>query len=42
MKPYSDSYMTCIGEAKAEFRAKTRPEIKAYPENFQDEAVSVT
>ena len=36
IKPYSESYMTCIEEAKQELRAKARPEIKAYPENFED------
>ena len=36
VKPYSESYMTCIEEAKQELRAKARPEIKAYPENFED------
>ena len=36
VKEYSDSYMTCIEEAKAELRAKARPEIKAYPENFEN------
>ena len=36
VKPYSESYMTCIEEAKAELREKARPEIKAYPENFED------
>lgn len=35
-KPYSTSYMTCIEEAKAELRADARPELKAYPENFED------
>lgn len=34
VKPYSESYMTCIEEAKAELRAKARPEIKAYPTDF--------
>lgn len=34
VKPYSESYMTCIEEAKAELREKARPEIKAYPDNF--------
>ncbi len=28
MKPYSDSYMTCIEEAKAELRENARPELK--------------
>ena len=36
VKPYSESYMTCIEEAQQELRAKARPEIKAYPENFED------
>ena len=36
VKPYSESYMTCIEEAKQELRAKARPEIKAYPNNFED------
>ena len=35
VKKYSDSYMTCIEEAKDELRAKARPKIKAYPENFE-------
>ena len=35
VKPYSESYMTCIEEAKAELRAKARPAIKAYPDNFE-------
>ena len=32
VKPYSESYMTCIEEAKAELRAKARPEIMVSPE----------
>lgn len=36
VKPYSESYMTCIDEAKKELRAKVRPEIKVYPENFDE------
>ena len=36
VKPYSESYMTCIEEAKQELRADARPEIKAFPENFED------
>ncbi|MDE6500564.1 MAG: flavodoxin [Ruminococcus sp.] len=36
VKPYSESYMTCIEEAKAELRTDARPEIKSYPENFGD------
>lgn len=35
VREYSDSYMTCIEEAKEELRTKARPEIKAYPENFE-------
>lgn len=35
VREYSDSYMTCIEEAKEELRQKARPEIKAYPENFE-------
>ncbi len=35
VKPYSESYMTCIDEAKKELREKARPEIKAYPNNFE-------
>lgn len=34
VKPYSENYMTCTEEAKAELRSNARPEIKAYPENF--------
>lgn len=36
VKPYSKSYMACIEEAKQELRAKARPELKAYPDNFED------
>ena len=36
VKPYSDSYMTCIDEAKAELRARARPAIKAYVDNMDD------
>ena len=36
VKQYSDSYMTCIEEAKKELSEKARPEIKAYPENFEN------
>ncbi|WP_042706655.1 flavodoxin [Methanomicrobium mobile] len=35
VKPYSESYNTCIEEAKAELRANARPEIKAYPPDFE-------
>ena len=34
VRPYSENYMTCTEEAKAELRAKARPEIKAYPDNM--------
>ena len=34
VKPYSESYMACIEEAKAELRAKARPELKTYPDDF--------
>jgi len=30
VKPYSTDYMTCTEEAKAELRAKARPELKEY------------
>ena len=30
VKPYDADYMVCIEEAKAELRAKARPELKAY------------
>ncbi len=36
VKPYSDIYMTCIEEAKQELREKARPEIKGFPENFEE------
>ena len=36
VRPYSESYMTCIEEAKAELRADARPEIKAFPDNLED------
>ncbi|MDE6426109.1 MAG: NAD(P)H-dependent oxidoreductase [Ruminococcus sp.] len=36
IKPYSESYMTCIDEAKQELRADARPEIKAFPDNLED------
>ncbi|MBR1863285.1 MAG: flavodoxin [Ruminococcus sp.] len=36
LRPYSESYMTCIDEAKQELRAGARPELKAYPENFEE------
>ena len=34
VKPYSESYMTCIEEAKQELRENARPEIKAFPEDL--------
>ena len=34
VKPYSPDYMTCIDEAKAELRAKARPEIRAYVDDM--------
>lgn len=30
VKPYDSDYMVCVEEAKAELRAKARPELKAY------------
>ena len=36
VRSYSESYMTCIDEAKQELREKARPEIKAYPDNFEE------
>lgn len=36
VRRYSDKYMTCIEEAKQELREKARPEIKAYPDNFDE------
>lgn len=36
VRSYSKSYMTCIDEAKQELREKARPEIKAYPDNFEE------
>ncbi len=30
VKPYSDDYMVCTEEAKAELKAKARPELKEY------------
>ena len=34
--PYSGDYKTCVEEAKEEIRGNARPELIAYPENFQD------
>lgn len=36
MTPYSSDYNTCIEEAKADLRAKARPEIESYPENLDE------
>ena len=35
-RPYSADYTTCTEEAKAELRAKARPELKAYLENVDE------
>ncbi len=34
VKPYSKAYMTCIEEAKADLRAKARPELVSVPESI--------
>ena len=36
VKPYSEDYMVCIEEAKAELRAKARPELKEYLEDISE------
>ena len=36
VQPYSESYMTCIEEAKQELRENARPEIKAFPDSLED------
>lgn len=36
VKPYSKAYMTCIEEAKADLRAKARPELVAMPESIDE------
>lgn len=36
VKPYSEDYMVCIEEAKAELRAKARPELKEYLDDISD------
>ena len=36
VKPYDKDYMVCIEEAKAELRAKTRPELKEYLDDVSD------
>ena len=35
VKQYSESYMECIEEAKAELRADARPEVAEYPESLE-------
>ena len=34
VKPYSDSYMTCIEEAKQDLEANARPAVKTFPESL--------
>ena len=36
VKPYSKAYMTCIDEAKADLRAKARPELVSIPESIKE------
>lgn len=36
VKPYSDSYMTCIEEAKKELRANSRPELVKYLDDISE------
>ncbi len=36
VKPYSEDYMTCTEEAKAELREKARPALKAYLDSIAD------
>ena len=36
VKPYSKVYMTCIEEAKADLRAKARPELVSMPESIDE------
>ena len=36
VNPYDTDYMVCIEEAKAELRAKARPELKAYLDDISD------
>ena len=36
VKPYSKVYMTCIDEAKADLRAKARPELVSMPESIDE------
>lgn len=36
VREYDKDYYKCIEEAKQELRANARPEIKAFPDNFED------
>ena len=36
VKPYAKEYMTCIDEAKADLRAKARPELVSMPESINE------
>ena len=36
VRKYSESYMTCIEEAKAELRDKARPELKKYIDTIEE------
>ncbi len=36
VKPYDTDYMVCIEEAKAELRAKARPELKEYLDDISE------
>lgn len=36
VKPYDKDYYKCIDEAKQELNNNARPEIKSYPENFDE------
>ncbi len=35
-QPYSPVYMTCIDEAKADLKAKARPELVSFPESIDE------
>lgn len=35
-QPYSPVYMTCIEEAKADLKAKARPELVSFPESIDE------
>ena len=41
VKPYSKAYMTCIDEAKADLRAKARPELVSLPESIDEYATII-